>query len=134
MDESLAEHSMGGVATSKQHNGKEMSYNNYLDADAAYSCCCDFKVRASFRYLFGGAACWGKAVYARCCLFCSWVAGWVGLWRWRPAAAFSAFFCCRPCRPAAIAHCRFMLCTPSPHHPTGAHMRDRQAHQPLRRG
>lgn len=27
-----------------QHHGKEMSYNNYLDADAAYSCCCDFKV------------------------------------------------------------------------------------------
>jgi len=28
---------MGGVATSVQHHGKEMSYNNYLDADAAYS-------------------------------------------------------------------------------------------------
>lgn len=34
----------GGIATAVQHHGKEMSYNNYLDADAAYSCCCDFKV------------------------------------------------------------------------------------------
>ena len=25
-----------------QHHGKEMSYNNYLDADAAYSAACDF--------------------------------------------------------------------------------------------
>lgn len=25
-----------------QHHGKEMSYNNYLDADAAFSTCCDF--------------------------------------------------------------------------------------------
>ncbi len=25
------------------HWGKEMSYNNYLDADAAYQCCCDYK-------------------------------------------------------------------------------------------
>ena len=32
-----AEHGKGGVATSVQHHGKEMSYNNYLDADAAYS-------------------------------------------------------------------------------------------------
>lgn len=32
----LAEHGMGGVATAVQHHGKEMSYNNYLDADAAY--------------------------------------------------------------------------------------------------
>lgn len=36
----------GGIATAVQHHGKEMSYNNYLDADAAYSCCCDFKVRS----------------------------------------------------------------------------------------
>jgi len=41
-DSSLAEHGGGGVATSLQHNGKEMSYNNYLDADAAYSAACDF--------------------------------------------------------------------------------------------
>jgi hypothetical protein len=32
-----AEHGLGGVATAVQHHGKEMSYNNYLDADAAYS-------------------------------------------------------------------------------------------------
>jgi phosphoribosylaminoimidazolecarboxamide formyltransferase/IMP cyclohydrolase len=42
VDTSLAEHNAGGVATSVQHHGKEMSYNNYLDADAAYSTCCDF--------------------------------------------------------------------------------------------
>ncbi|KIY98247.1 phosphoribosylaminoimidazolecarboxamideformyltransferase / IMP cyclohydrolase [Monoraphidium neglectum] len=42
VDDSLAEAGAGGVATSVQHNGKEMSYNNYLDADAAYSACCDF--------------------------------------------------------------------------------------------
>jgi hypothetical protein len=45
VDDSLAEFDAGGVATSVQHNGKEMSYNNYLDADAAYVTCCDFKVR-----------------------------------------------------------------------------------------
>jgi len=43
VDESLAEAGKGGIATAVQHHGKEMSYNNYLDADAAYSCCCDFK-------------------------------------------------------------------------------------------
>ena len=42
VDSSLAEHGAGGVATAVQHHGKEMSYNNYLDADAAYSTCCDF--------------------------------------------------------------------------------------------
>lgn len=41
-DESLREHNIGGVASSIQHHGKEMSYNNYLDADAAYSTACDF--------------------------------------------------------------------------------------------
>jgi len=41
-DLSLAEHGQGGVATAVQHHGKEMSYNNYLDADAAYQCCCDY--------------------------------------------------------------------------------------------
>ncbi len=44
VDQSLGEAGKGGVATSVQHNGKEMSYNNYLDADAAYQCSCDFKV------------------------------------------------------------------------------------------
>ncbi|KAI3423824.1 hypothetical protein D9Q98_009660 [Chlorella vulgaris] len=41
-DSSLAEHGMGGVGAAVQHYGKEMSYNNYLDADAAYSAACDF--------------------------------------------------------------------------------------------
>ncbi|KAK9861304.1 hypothetical protein WJX84_002849, partial [Apatococcus fuscideae] len=41
-DQSLAEHSKGGVATATQHHGREMSYNNYLDADAAFSTVCDF--------------------------------------------------------------------------------------------
>jgi phosphoribosylaminoimidazolecarboxamide formyltransferase / IMP cyclohydrolase len=41
-DLSLAEASKGGVATAVQHHGKEMSYNNYLDADAAFSTVCDF--------------------------------------------------------------------------------------------
>ena len=35
-DQSLREAKAGGVATSVVHWGKEMSYNNYLDADAAY--------------------------------------------------------------------------------------------------
>lgn len=42
-DDSLAEAGMGGVASSRQHHGKEMSYNNYLDADAAYGCVCDLE-------------------------------------------------------------------------------------------
>lgn len=43
-DLSLAEASHGsGVATAIQHHGKEMSYNNYLDCDAAYLTACDFK-------------------------------------------------------------------------------------------
>lgn len=41
-DQSLREAGAGGVATSVVHWGKEMSYNNYLDADAAYQCCCDY--------------------------------------------------------------------------------------------
>ena len=46
-DLSLAEASkslgvVGGVARSIQHHGKEMSYNNYLDADAAFGCVSDF--------------------------------------------------------------------------------------------
>lgn len=42
-DDSLREHKSGGVARAVQHHGKEMSYNNYLDADAAYGCVCDLK-------------------------------------------------------------------------------------------
>ena len=42
-DETLRENNLGGVATSIQLHGKEMSYNNYLDADAAYSAACDFE-------------------------------------------------------------------------------------------
>jgi phosphoribosylaminoimidazolecarboxamide formyltransferase / IMP cyclohydrolase len=41
-DLSLCEHGKGGVACSQQHHGKEMSYNNYLDADAAFGTACDF--------------------------------------------------------------------------------------------
>ncbi len=42
-DYSLAEVGMGGVARAVQHHGKEMSYNNYLDTDAAYNCVADFE-------------------------------------------------------------------------------------------
>jgi phosphoribosylaminoimidazolecarboxamide formyltransferase/IMP cyclohydrolase len=42
LDRSLAEHGRGGIATASQHHGKEMSYNNYLDADAAWNCVNDF--------------------------------------------------------------------------------------------
>lgn len=49
VDRSLGEFNQGGVATSVQHHGKEMSYNNYLDADAAYLCACDFKVSTAHR-------------------------------------------------------------------------------------
>jgi phosphoribosylaminoimidazolecarboxamide formyltransferase/IMP cyclohydrolase len=41
-DVSLAENGRGGIATATQHHGKEMSYNNYLDADAAWNCVTDF--------------------------------------------------------------------------------------------
>lgn len=41
-DLSLAESNKGGVASATQHHGKEMSYNNYLDTDAAFSAVCDF--------------------------------------------------------------------------------------------
>ena len=36
----------GGVARSIQHHGKEMSYNNYLDADAAFQCVTDLAAPA----------------------------------------------------------------------------------------
>ncbi|GAQ79835.1 AICAR transformylase [Klebsormidium nitens] len=41
-DRSLQEHGAGGIATAVQHHGKEMSYNNYLDADAAWNCVNEF--------------------------------------------------------------------------------------------
>ncbi|KAF8412677.1 hypothetical protein HHK36_000645 [Tetracentron sinense] len=43
VDKSLAEVNAGGIATALQHHGKEMSYNNYLDADAAWNCVSEFK-------------------------------------------------------------------------------------------
>ena len=42
VDGSLREHRRGGIATAVQHHGKEMSYNNYLDADAAWNAVGDF--------------------------------------------------------------------------------------------
>lgn len=42
IDKSLSEVNAGGIATVIQHHGKEMSYNNYLDADAAWNCVCEF--------------------------------------------------------------------------------------------
>lgn len=46
-DESLAEAGLrSGVGHSVQHHGKEMSYNNYLDADAAFTTVSDFGVPA----------------------------------------------------------------------------------------
>jgi len=41
-DRSLSEFGRGGIATAIQHHGKEMSYNNYLDADAAWNAVNDF--------------------------------------------------------------------------------------------
>ncbi|WP_322796526.1 bifunctional phosphoribosylaminoimidazolecarboxamide formyltransferase/IMP cyclohydrolase [Tepidiforma sp.] len=46
LDRSLAEHGRGGIATAVQHHGKEMSYNNYLDTDAAWNCVNDFPTPA----------------------------------------------------------------------------------------
>ncbi|GMN55472.1 hypothetical protein TIFTF001_024592 [Ficus carica] len=43
VDKSLAEVNGGGIATAIQHHGKEMSYNNYLDADAAWNCVAEFR-------------------------------------------------------------------------------------------
>eukprot|EP00262_Sarcandra_glabra_P007340 TRINITY_DN20066_c0_g1_i1.p1 TRINITY_DN20066_c0_g1~~TRINITY_DN20066_c0_g1_i1.p1 ORF type:complete len:603 (+),score=113.37 TRINITY_DN20066_c0_g1_i1:170-1978(+) len=43
VDESLSMLNAGGIATAIQHHGKEMSYNNYLDADAAWNCVSEFK-------------------------------------------------------------------------------------------
>ena len=47
LDRSLAEAGKGGVAGAVLHHGKEMSYNNYLDADAAYGAVCDYAGAAS---------------------------------------------------------------------------------------
>ncbi len=41
-DRSLSEDALGGIATATQHHGKELSYNNYLDADAAWNAVNDF--------------------------------------------------------------------------------------------
>ncbi|KAK7322606.1 hypothetical protein VNO77_25994 [Canavalia gladiata] len=43
VDKKLSEVNAGGIATAIQHHGKEMSYNNYLDADAAWNCVCEFR-------------------------------------------------------------------------------------------
>ncbi|KAE7995924.1 hypothetical protein FH972_000681 [Carpinus fangiana] len=43
VDKRLAEVNAGGIATAIQHHGKAMSYNNYLDADAAWNCVSEFK-------------------------------------------------------------------------------------------
>ncbi|KAL2337224.1 hypothetical protein Fmac_011670 [Flemingia macrophylla] len=43
VDKRLSEVNTGGIATAIQHHGKEMSYNNYLDADAAWNCVCEFR-------------------------------------------------------------------------------------------
>ena len=42
-DSTLAAHEGGGIAFARQHHGKELSYNNYLDADAAWNCVNDFE-------------------------------------------------------------------------------------------
>ncbi|XP_059437857.1 uncharacterized protein LOC132170772 [Corylus avellana] len=43
VDKRLAEFNAGGIATAIQHHGKAMSYNNYLDADAAWNCVSEFR-------------------------------------------------------------------------------------------
>jgi len=42
LDRSLREFGRGGIASAVQHHGKEMSYNNYVDADAAWNAANDF--------------------------------------------------------------------------------------------
>src|SRR5690606_2440832 len=37
-----SEHGAGGLASAEQLHGKDMSYNNYVDADAAWRCAHDF--------------------------------------------------------------------------------------------
>ncbi len=41
-ERSLAAGRAGGIATARQHHGKEMSFNNYLDADAAWNAVNEF--------------------------------------------------------------------------------------------
>ncbi|KAG5236829.1 bifunctional purine biosynthesis protein [Salix suchowensis] len=43
VDKSISEVNAGGIASAIQHHGKEMSYNNYLDADAAWNCVSEFQ-------------------------------------------------------------------------------------------
>ncbi|KAH1072592.1 hypothetical protein J1N35_024920 [Gossypium stocksii] len=43
LDKRLSEVNAGGIATAIQHHGKEMSYNNYLDADAAWNRVSEFR-------------------------------------------------------------------------------------------
>ncbi|KAB1227808.1 Bifunctional purine biosynthesis protein PurH [Morella rubra] len=43
VDKRLAEVNAGGIATAIQHHGKSMSYNNYLDTDAAWNCVSEFR-------------------------------------------------------------------------------------------
>eukprot|EP00271_Cylindrocystis_brebissonii_P007128 TRINITY_DN20295_c0_g1_i1.p1 TRINITY_DN20295_c0_g1~~TRINITY_DN20295_c0_g1_i1.p1 ORF type:complete len:638 (+),score=135.48 TRINITY_DN20295_c0_g1_i1:286-1914(+) len=42
IDKSVCESKAGGIATAILHHGKEMSYNNYLDSDAAWNCASEF--------------------------------------------------------------------------------------------
>ncbi|KAG6504379.1 hypothetical protein ZIOFF_036712 [Zingiber officinale] len=43
IDKGISLINAGGIANAIQHHGKEMSYNNYLDADAAWNCVSEFK-------------------------------------------------------------------------------------------
>ncbi|XP_042411090.1 bifunctional purine biosynthesis protein PurH-like isoform X1 [Zingiber officinale] len=43
IDKSISLANAGGIANAIQHHGKEMSYNNYLDAEAAWNCVSEFK-------------------------------------------------------------------------------------------
>ena len=88
-----------------------MSYNNFLDTDAAYQAVCDFAVRSPRRRRpldswTTRAPAW---LWARFC--------WVET-VWCPPTQLHPTHLGRSC----------------PVHPSGAHLRDRQAHQPLRRG
>ena len=43
VDKSLSKVNASGIATAIQYHGKEMSYNNYLDVDAAWNCVLEFR-------------------------------------------------------------------------------------------
>ena len=45
------------MAAAKLHWGKEMSYNNYLDVEAAYSAVCDFDEPTCVIVKVGTASC-----------------------------------------------------------------------------